>query len=211
MNNYKIIKAITKPWIKLLYPTKIINPENYYKNKDGQIIICNHYATPDTFIIANKFFKTEMNVIAKAEAFKTKLGNKFLCNMGAIPVHRGEPDIKAVKAVMRVLKSNKNFLIFPEGTRNKSGSKELAPFKQGVARFAIKAKKEIVPMMYYRMHKPFRKNWLYVGEPINLEKYYNVKNPEAYKEATELIQSKMNEVRTLLDDYVEGNKIKKLK
>ncbi|MDD4839063.1 MAG: lysophospholipid acyltransferase family protein [Clostridia bacterium] len=192
----------------MLFPTKIVNKENFDKIEGG-VIICNHYSVPDTLIPSIKLFKRELHVMAKAEAFASPIGNKFLRSIGAIPVHRGEPDLAAVREVMAVLRANKKFMIFPEGTRNRQGTEEMAKFKQGAARFAIKSKKPILPMMYYRNHKLFRRNYLYIGEPIYLDEFYNAKVPDDYKKATELIQSKMNEVRVLLDAHVDSLTIKK--
>ncbi len=209
MSIYKFLNFLTKPWMKFLYPTEIVHAENFPK-EESCITICNHYATPDTFIIAQKFMPNELHVLAKAEAFDSKIGNKFLKGMGAIPVHRGEGDVSAVKSVMKVLKANKTILIFPEGTRNKAGTKTMAPLKQGVARFAIKSNKKVVPMMYYRMHKVFRKNWLMVGEPIAFDNFKNMKNHDDYQRATDFLTEKMAELRTQLDAYVEdGKKVKK--
>ena len=77
-------------------------------------------------------------------------------------------------------------------------------FKQGAARFAIKAQKPILPMVYYRMHKAFRKNWLYIGEPISLEEFYGCRHPEDFERATEKVFECMQETRRQCDEYVEG-------
>lgn len=110
--------------------------------------------------------------------------------MGAIPVRRGEADIESVKQVLKVLKDGKQLLIFPEGTRNKEDTQEMAEFKTGTARFAIKTKVPVVPMIYYHSPKAFRKNWLYVGEPFTLEEFYGARTPEDNHKATELIRQK---------------------
>lgn len=204
---YRFLRVILRPMISMLFPTKIINKENFNKIEGG-VIICNHYSIMDTIIPVTRLFKKELHVMAKAEAFEKEIGNKFLRANGAIPVHRGESDLAAVREVMAVLRANKKFLIFPEGTRNREGTEEMAELKQGATRFAIKSKKPILPMMYYRMHKVFRRNYLYIGEPIYMDEFFKAKTPADYKKATEYMQTKMDEVRVLLDAYVEGAKNK---
>ena len=81
----------------------------------------------------------------------------------------------------------------------------MAEFKTGTARFAIQTKVPVVPMIYYRSPKAFRKNWLYVGEPFTLEEFYGAKTPEENHKATELIREKMDETRRLCNEYVENN------
>lgn len=111
----------------------------------------------DSMIPYFVLFKKEAHALAKYELFTNPVAGWFLHKMGAIPVRRGEADIESVKQVLRVLKDGKQLLIFPEGTRNKEGTQQMAEFKTGTARFAIKAKVPIVPMIYYQSPKAFRK------------------------------------------------------
>lgn len=200
---YRVGRVFAVPIIKLLWPTKVVNKERF-DAMGGGIVICNHYAVPDTLIPVASLYKKELHVLAKAEAFQVaKIADWFLRGIGAIPVHRGEPDINAVKEVLTVLREDKKLVMYPEGTRNKEGSKKMLEFKQGAARFAIKAKKPILPMVYYRMHKVFRRNWLYIGEPIYLDEFYGSRKPEDFERATEIVYERMQETRRACDEYVE--------
>ena len=200
---YRVVRAVLTPLIKLLWPTEIVHKERF-DEMGGGLVVCNHYAVPDTLIPVASLYKRELHVLAKAEAFEcAKIANGFLRKAGAIPVHRGEPDINAVKEVLGVLRADKKLVMYPEGTRNREGTKEMLEFKQGAARFAIKAKKPVLPMVYYRMHKVFRKNWLFVGEPISLEEFYGSRDPEAYERATEKVYEGMLATRKACDAYVE--------
>lgn len=206
---YRFIRFVTAPIVRILWPTKVVN-KHYFDEMGGGIVICNHYAIPDTLIPVMSLYKKELHVLAKAEAFEcAKIANWFLRKIGAIPVHRGQPDINAVKEVLSVLKADKKLVMYPEGTRNREGTKEMLEFKQGAARFAIKAQKPVLPMLYYRMHKPFRKNYLYIGAPIYLDEFYGSRRPEDFERATDLIYQRMQETRVQCDAYVEGLKNKK--
>ncbi len=198
---YRLMRFFFGP-ITFIYPTKIVNKENFNK-VEGAVCICNHYAVPDTLIPAVKLYKKELHVLAKAEAFQSKIGNWFLRKVGAIPVHRGEADIAAFKEVLKVLKGNKKLAIYPEGTRNKKGTEDMGDFKQGAARFAIKAKVPILPMMYYKMHKPFSRNYLYIGKPVYLDEFYGTKDSSDYEKATEIVWQAMLQLRKDLNEYVE--------
>lgn len=201
MSIYSFLRPICRLIQKLLWPTKFIGKENLDK-ANGAILISNHYSTPDSIIIAANFFKKELNVLVKEEAFKRDFNNKFLRKIGCIPVKRGEADIDAYKNVLKVLKEDRRMLIFPEGTRNKEGTKQLAPFKNGVASFSLRSDKPIIPMLYWRMHKVFHKNYLIIGEPIDLKA--NGFNKYESSEATQFIEEKMNELRKKVDAIAEG-------
>lgn len=198
---YRCMRFFFAP-ITFIYPTKVVNKENFNK-VEGAVCICNHYAVPDTLIPAVKLYKKELHVLAKAEAFKSKIGGWFLRKVGAIPVHRGEADLTAFKEVLKVLKANKKLALYPEGTRNKKGTEDMGDFKQGAARFAIKAKVPILPMMYYKMHKAFSRNYLYIGEPIYLDEFYGTKDAEDYEKATQIVWEAMLKLRKDLNAYVE--------
>ena len=99
-------------------------------------------------------------------------------------------------------------MIFPEGTRNKQGTQDMAEFKTGTARFAIKTKSPIVPMLYYSSPKLFRRNWLYIGEPFALDEFYGSRTPEQMHAATEVLRAKMDETRRQCNEYVENLKKK---
>ena len=206
---YRVVRAFLAPLIKLLWPTEVVHRERF-DEMGGGLVVCNHYAVPDTLIPVASLYKKELHVLAKAEAFEcAKIANWFLRKAGAIPVHRGEADINAVKEVLGVLRADKKLVMYPEGTRNREGTKEMLEFKQGAARFAIKAKKPVLPMVYYRMHKVFRKNWLYIGEPIMLDEFYGTRDPEDYERATQKVFEGMQATRAACDEYVESRLKKK--
>lgn len=205
---YRFLRVFLHPLQSVLWPTKVVGKENV-KDVEGGIFICNHYSKVDSFIPCFNLFKKEAHILAKYELFKVPIAGWFLRQMGGIPVRRGEADVEAVKQVLRVLKANKRLLIFPEGTRNKEGSQQMAEFKTGTARFAIKTKSQIVPMIYYQSPKLFKKNWLYIGKPFTLEEFYSARNPEENHAATERIREKMDETRALCNEYVDGVKNKK--
>ncbi len=199
---YRFLRVILRPIQMIVWPTKVIGAENAKKVK-GALFTCNHYSKMDSMIPYFVLFKKEAHALAKYELFTNPVAGWFLHKMGAIPVRRGEADIESVKQVLRVLKDGKQLLIFPEGTRNKEGTQHMAEFKTGTARFAIKAKVPVVPMIYYQSPKAFRKNWLYVGEPFSLEEFYGARTIDENHAATEVIKEKMDETRRLCNEYVE--------
>lgn len=207
---YRFMRVILHPIQRLLWPIKIVNKEKAFIDGNA-IYTCNHYSKVDTFIPCFALFKKEAHILAKYELFKVPIAGWFLHKLGAIPVRRGEADINAVKNVLSVLKSGNKLLIFPEGTRNKQGTQEMAEFKTGTARFAIRTKSPIIPMLYYSSPKMFKRNWLYIGDPFTLEEFYGARTPEQMHEATEVLRAKMDETRRECNEYVANLKNRKKK
>ena len=120
---YRFFRFLLRPLIKLVWPTEFLHKENFYKlDKNQRAIVCsNHLDTMDPNVICVEFFKDYFCALSKYEAFSNKFANWFLTKIEVIPVHRGEPDLHATRAVFKKLKENKKIVIFPEGTRNKTG------------------------------------------------------------------------------------------
>lgn len=200
---YRFLRVVLRPLQAMLWPTKVVGKEKM-EGLEGALLICNHYSKVDALIPCAHLFKKEAHILAKYELFRVPIAGWFLHTMGSIPVRRGEADVEAVKQVLRVLKSNKQLLLFPEGTRNFEGTQELGEIKSGTARFAIKTRVPIVPMIYYACPKVFKKNWLYIGEPFTLEEYYGTKGTDHL--ATKKVREMMEKTRKECNEYVESLK-----
>lgn len=209
MSQFKYYCFFFSPFIKLLWPTKVINKQNIIPENQKAVYICNHYSSQDATAMVGRIFKKDLNVVTKTQAFNNKIGGWFLKSFGCIPIRRGEPDMTAHKAILKVLKEGRQLLLFPEGTRNKSYSKEILPFKPGAVMYAIKTKSPIVPMLYYRCPKIFRKNYLIVGKSIDLSAYYGQNTSLIKNEVTDYVYACMIELRKELDDIVENQWNKK--
>jgi 1-acyl-sn-glycerol-3-phosphate acyltransferase len=84
-----------------------------------------------------------------------------------VPVDRADRE-KAIQSISRgaeSLRAGNTFLIFPEGTRSRTG--ELLPFKKGGFLMAIKAQAPIVPVAVQGGRDALRKgSWII--QPVNL-------------------------------------------
>ncbi|MEG1509752.1 MAG: lysophospholipid acyltransferase family protein [Clostridia bacterium] len=203
--NYRFVRAILSPLIRVIWPTKIWCKQNALTEQKA-VFICNHYSLMDSNALVAQLFKKKFNALVKQEAFKEGFASKFLTAAGGIPIKRGEPDITAVKKIMAVLDRNEPILIYPEGTRNEKDCKSMLPFKSGPAVFAIKKQAPIIPMIFYRSAKVFRKNYVLIGKPIYLEQYYNQNVSQIKEEATQILYEAMVDLRAECDVIVEKYK-----
>ena len=203
---YKFVRALMWPVQKLLWPTTIIGRENFDGVQGKAILVCNHYSTVDSMIICCNLFKKYNNALVKSEAFKNPVERWFLYKMGCIPVHRGEADMQAVKNVFKVLRREEKILVFPEGTRNKQGTKKLQQIKPGVAMFSIRMDAPVIPMMYYRMHKIGRRNYAIIGKPFKVTDYFDHKPTvdEGNVVVTEILTKLREEVTAYAEERLKA-------
>ena len=197
---YRFLRWLARPFIALLYPTKVLNKEKF--TEESAVVCCNHYASSDVVIVAAKLFRKELNVLAKAELFKGKFVSWFLTKLGAIKVNRGAPEVSVHKEILKRLKAGKQLLIFPEGTRNLAGTHEMADFKSGAGVYAMKAKVPIIPLMFHHQSKRFKRNYLIVGDKIDLSDFYGKNMHEVKDDVAAYLHEKMEALHLELDRKV---------
>lgn len=200
----KFIHKIPLFFFNIVYPYKIHGKENIPNG--GAVFVCNHFRAIDCGFVADAYNK-DIYFLAKKELFNNKLLGKIVKSFGAIPVDRDNPDIKSMMVALKVLKDGHKLTIFPEGTRNKSGTTELQPIKGGSMVFAVKAKCPIVPMMLNGKAKPFRKTHLIIGEPFELDEFYGKKLDENdMLKMEEIVSRKMIEQQSKLFKLLSSKK-----
>jgi 1-acyl-sn-glycerol-3-phosphate acyltransferase len=100
-------------------------------------------------------------IVYKAELRKLPILTTGFDIVGFVPLQRGNPEqsMPAIEGAVAALRKGMSFLIFPEGTRSRTG--DLLPFKKGGFIMAIKAQAPIVPMVITGAREAMRK-----GSPI---------------------------------------------
>ena len=150
--------------------------------------------------------------MAKKELFKNKFFGKIVKSFGAIPVDRDNLDVKSMMQALRVLKEGHKLVVFPEGTRNKTGTTELQQLKSGSMLFAVKSKAPIVPLMLNGKAKFMRKTHLIVGKPFELSEFYGKKlTDEDLAQMDNIVRAKMLEQQDILIDILSSKRKKKNK
>ena len=129
------IKFIFNLTALFLYRVKVVGKENIPK-ECGAIICPNHVHQLDSAVIISTA-KRKINVLAKEELFKSKIGNWFAKVFGIYPLKRGAADVTAIKLSLKLLKNDELLMIFPEGTRN--GLKKGVKPKHGPVILSIKS------------------------------------------------------------------------
>ena len=198
---YNFIRG-TFGWIfKIIYPIKIIgNKDNI--PKDGKIVlISNHLSFRDIPALV-VYFPGFRHFLAKKEFTKKRIVRWFFTKMGVFFVDRDNLDLSAIRTGVNYLKNGEGIALFPEGTRNRNND-DLQQVKGGAAMFAIKGQAPLVPVLFQRKIRVFRRTYVYVGDPINLDEFYGSKFGGAQLEqASQIVGEKMEQDKEFIDDYV---------
>lgn len=169
MSFYSFIRPLGELFIKICHPYEVIGKERL-PDEGNLVVICNHLAIADVPMVAI-LFKDKTYFMAKKEWFDKKLRAKLFLSLGGIPVDRGHADMESIKKCLKVLKNNGRLCVFPEGTRNRSGTTEIMPFHGGAGILALKTKAKVLPLCIFEKPRAFKKNYIYVGEPFDFSEF----------------------------------------
>lgn len=201
----KIVKLVLRPF----YPFKVYGNRDIPNNKKS-LIVGNHVSGWDA-IMFTMCTKNVISFVYKAEFEKNAFLRWAFNGMECVPVRRGEVDLNATKSILRLLKNDKAVCLFPEGTRNPNVDC-LQEFHTGAALFALRTHAPLRPFYIWDKTKAFRKNYLIIGEEFTLDEFYGLPiTHETLEAATEVIKSKVDELRVKLNEILAEKGVKRRK
>lgn len=123
--------------------------ENIDTNKH-YIFVGNHRSYTDILVLfaAGGVAGCHFTFMAKKELFRIPFLGKSMNFLHVIGVERGSTS-KAMKSLLQaidVIKTGRNVVIFPEGTRSNDGH-TLSPFKKGAFTIAKRAEVDVIPFV----------------------------------------------------------------
>jgi 1-acyl-sn-glycerol-3-phosphate acyltransferase len=109
------------------------------------VYCANHQSNVDPPVLFTSLHP-RMHIVYKAEIDAIPLLARAFRHGGFVPIDRRnkEAAMRSLEAGARSIRDGNSFLIFPEGTRSKTG--EMLPFKKGGFLMALKAQAPIVPV-----------------------------------------------------------------
>lgn len=141
---YETARNISKHVLKITKTkTYVSGLENI--PKETCIFVCNHQASFDTFLLIANISQLT-GFIAKKEIKTYPLIGYWIKTIHSVFMDRGNirEGMKAINEGVENIKKGYSMIIFPEGTR--SLKSEMAEFKKGSMKLALKAKVPIVPI-----------------------------------------------------------------
>ena len=139
---YRLVHVFVRSVLTLIAGMKVHGHENLPAN--GAVIVAsNHIAMLDPPVIGVSI-KREAHFAAKIELFKNPFLRKLITYLNTFPVNRSGFDFAALKKSLEVLKSQGVLIMFPEGTRSRTG--EMLPFRKGIGFLVEKTRAPVLPV-----------------------------------------------------------------
>ncbi|MCS7278556.1 MAG: 1-acyl-sn-glycerol-3-phosphate acyltransferase [Thermodesulfobacteriaceae bacterium] len=161
--------------IKVFSKTQLSDKERY-------IFMVNHQSQLDIPVLEKVLKPYQIRFLAKRSLFNIPFFGWAIKALGYLPVERKDPKdgLKSILACIETFKKGYSLIIFPEGTRSKTG--ELLPFKLGGFLIPLKTKSKVVPLAIWGTIKilPKGKIWfktsqkevkVFIGEPIETSSF----------------------------------------
>jgi len=155
------------------------------------IIYTNHVNLVEIPIIYTHLQPRRVHGMLLADRWKLPLVSWALDVAEAIPLHRGEADVVAIRKGLEVLERGEMLIIAPEGTRSHDGTLQGA--HSGVVLLALHSCAPLIPMAYFGAEK-YTQNLSHlhrtdfhirVGEPFRLEAGNEKPSREVREQMTE--------------------------
>ena len=125
----------------LLFGIKVHGLENL-RFAESFFFASNHISYYDPPFVGSTFGR-ELWIVAKKELFQNKIFAWILRKVNAIPIDREGFTKSTLKAIDKAFEAGDSLLMFPEGTRSKTG--RLKKFKPGIGMIAYRSGKSIIP------------------------------------------------------------------
>jgi len=146
---YPLIHTIVRIKFRILWRRRIIGWENV-PLKGAVILASNHASLADPLLVATAVTRPVF-FMAKQELFDIPGLGWLIRQLNAFPIRRMERDMGAFRMAQRVLTSGNPLILFPEGTRQKTG--ELGRARAGVGMLAIRTGCPVVPVYVHNSRR----------------------------------------------------------
>ena len=139
---YHVCRVIVRILLFLLTRCQVRGKENI-PSQGPLLVVANHLSLADPPLV-NISLNRKVRYMAKEQLFRSRILGYLMRGLGAFPVHRGRPDMRAFRQAEQVLAQGSTLVIFPEGTRSRSG--QLRHAFSGPTLIALRSGVPILPV-----------------------------------------------------------------
>lgn len=194
---YAVIKFLVRLAFRIAFNLHYEGKKNIPKG-ESVIFTANHRTNADPPLVGVGARGTH-TFMAKEELFEKKLFAWLIRSLGAFPVSRGKGDTAVIDKSVENLKSGKNLMIFPEGTRSKDGKVHRG--HTGAALISALSGKRIVPVgIVFGEKLKFRTRvTVKYGEPIDPKEYVDSQEEPDRRQLVKLKNRYMDDIKRLVE------------
>ncbi|TDU81196.1 1-acyl-sn-glycerol-3-phosphate acyltransferase [Prosthecobacter fusiformis] len=198
--SYRIGHTIFRAVARSFYDFRVIGEENL--NQTGPaLIVANHVSFLDPPFIGQAFDEP-LYFFARKSLFDHPMAGKLLRSWQTIPVDRDKPDASSLKSTIRLLRSGKKVLMFPEGTRSFDGLPQKA--EAGVGLFIAKSSAPVLPVRIFGSYEAYPRGAkflrpaqirLVVGKPYHPDlKAHSAAGRDLYQALADEVMERISEL-----------------
>ncbi|HSX14030.1 MAG TPA: (d)CMP kinase [Chlamydiales bacterium] len=206
---YWLVYTIARGFFKLFYRLEIYGEKHI--RKGSGLFIANHTSFYDPPILSISCDE-EVHFLARESLFEIPLLGRLIKTLNTHPVARESADMNALRQMIRLLSDGKKLIIFPEGTRSKTG--KLHHFKAGFSFLAKKSKATVYPAyiagayevwpVARKFPRLFGKVKCVFGSPIAWEEFEDLPKDEAEKRLIDRCMQAVENLKTWLENGAQG-------
>lgn len=151
------VKRVLRGFQRFLYEDAldvVVKGKAFIPANRNVLVISNHSSHLDMGLVKTALggYGENLITLAAADYFFAEGPRRFYFEnfTNAVPLDRLNPTRESIRRAQQLLEEGHNLLLFPEGTRSKSG--ELQPFKRGVGMMALKFQVDVLPVYLKGTH-----------------------------------------------------------
>jgi len=145
-------------FFRVLYATyfrwRVYNPERV--PLEGPVILASNHASFLDPPLVGAGIKRPINYLARESLFRFPVVGWVLRKWNSVPVDREGGGAKGLKAILDRLLEGGAIILFPEGTRTRTG--ELQPARSGIGLTVIKSSAPVVPVRVFGTYQAFNRH-----------------------------------------------------
>lgn len=172
-----------------------------FREGENYIVVCNHNSLMDV-PVSTPFMPRANKTIAKKSFSKVPVFG-WVYTFGSVLVDRNSDASrrKSIEEMKRMLNIGLDMVIYPEGTRNRTGE-PLKKFYDGAFRLSKDTGKSILPVVLFHTQKVFPPNKFFYLVPHKLEMHFL---PAVSPEGMTSEELKQQVFTTMWDHYLEND------
>lgn len=196
--DYRLICLLIRNFARLFFGLSIQGVENV-PGQGRLLIAANHQSYLDPPLVGS-CIPREIFYLAKVELFRKPLLGPLIRHLNSIPINRAGQDLESLRRAAQVLQNDGALLIFPEGTRSRTGQ-FLKPTR-GLGFLAKQADAPVLPVYVHGTRgcwkRIFRRHAIKVvfGEPLQISSF-NVEHQSASQAYQSIADRVMQEIAAL--------------
>jgi 1-acyl-sn-glycerol-3-phosphate acyltransferase len=141
MNVQRVWKIAGRILFRLYFRVRVVG-RAHLPSEGGFIVAPNHVSNLDPPLVGVEIRRYH-TTLGKRELFRSRFTMVIFRQWGGIPVDRGHPGRELVADLVERLRAGGGLLLFPEGTRSRTG--RLGEAHRGIALLALAAGVPIIP------------------------------------------------------------------